>query len=73
MRQNSKHCEYNAYGYYSTLSLAQSACDLDSNCGGVYDSSCDNSGLFKLCPESASLEASTAGSCVYVKVFTAGS
>ena len=73
MPQNSKHCESNAYGYFSTLSQAQSACDSDSNCGGVYDYSCDNSFSFELCPISASLEASKAGSCVYLKVFTAGS
>ena len=75
MRQNSKYCA-NAYAYgdYSTLSLAQSACDSDSSCGGVYDYSCDNSGSFKLCHISEGhIEASTARSCVYVKVFTAGS
>ena len=74
MRQNSKYCA-NAYAYgdYSTLSLTQSACDSDSNCRGVYDPSCDDSGSFKLCPISAGLEASSAGSCVYVKVIAAGS
>ena len=71
MRKNYKHCYSNKYGEYSTLSLAQSACDSDSNCRGVYDESCDNSGSFYLCLISAGLEASTGGSCVYEK--TAGS
>ena len=72
MRKNYKHCYSNKYGEYSTLSLAQSACDSDSNCRGVYDEYCDNE-KFTLCPISAALEESTADSCVYDKVFTTGS
>ena len=71
MYQGDKNCGSNIYGEYSTLSLAQSACDFDSNCTGVYDESCDNSDSFNLCSISAGLEASTGGSCVYEK--TAGS
>ena len=70
-QQNSKHCAKNKYGEYSTLPLAQSACDSDSNCRGVYDEHCDNSAPFNLCLISAGLEASSTGSCVYEK--TAGS
>ena len=52
------------------MPLAQSACDSDSNCKGVYDEYCDNSAPFNLCLMSAGLEASIYGSCVYEK--TAG-
>ena len=65
-QHNLKHCNSNKYGEYSTLSLAQSACSSDSNCRGVYDGSCDNSGSFYLCPTSADLEISSS-SCVYKK------
>ena len=71
MQQRSKHCINGVYVEYSTLSLAQSACNSDSNCRGVNDQYCDNSGSFNLCPISARLEASAYGSCVYEK--TAGS
>ena len=70
-RQNSNHCANTKYEEYSTLSIAQSACDSDSNCRGVYDGDCDNSGSFNLCLISAGLEASSSGSCVYEK--TSGS
>ena len=77
MRKNYKHCNsytgtiHGKYGNYSTLSLAQSACDSDSNCRGVYDDVCENTGPFHLCPISADLEESPSN-CVYEKVLTAG-
>ena len=66
-QRNLKHCASNDYGSYLTLTLAQSACSSDSNCRGVYDTSCDNSGSFYLCPISADLKISSR-SCVYEKI-----
>ena len=64
----SKHCGSGfSYGSYSTFSLAQSACDSDWKCGGVYDDDCYNSGTFTLCRISEDLEASIVDSCVYKK------
>ena len=66
-QQTLKHCNSNKYGpAYSTLSLAQAACSSDSNCRGVYNVYCKNSGSFYLCPTSADLQKSRS-SCVYEK------
>ena len=61
-----KHCSGNTVGgTYSSLSTAKAACESNSKCTGVYDSSCDNSGSFKLC-NSAALKTSSS-SCVFMK------
>ena len=60
-----KHCWPDKYGSYNTLDDAKAACTADSNCGGVYDLSCDGA-PFYLCPETATLYTSSA-SCVYCK------
>ena len=64
-----KSCDSDAYGSYSTLDMARSACISDSACQGVYDSKCDDVGTFKLCPRTAALTESSASwaSCVYSK------
>ena len=62
-----KHCNTFKFGKYSTLALAQSACNADSTCRWVYDGSCDNINSFYLCPESKGLETSSS-SCVYDKI-----
>ena len=65
-----KHCDSSKYGDYNTLTLAQSACNSDKNCRGIYDSGCDNSGTFVLCPISNDLETTTITniSCVFEKI-----
>ena len=67
MRLDSKHCASSKYGAYFSLSTAQSACDSDPNCFGVYDYGCDDSNTFNLCPISEGLSDSATGSCVYEK------
>jgi len=67
VRLDSKHCASSKYGAYFSLSTAQSACDSDPNCFGVYDYGCDDSNDFNLCPISESLSDSATGSCVYEK------
>ena len=67
-RRNSRHCKYDQYGAYSTLSLAQSACNLDAKCRGVYDELCDDSNEFTLCPITDSIDSSSHGDCVYEKI-----
>ena len=49
----------------SSLSAAETACCANSQCIGVYDSGCDNSGNFYQC-DSAALQTSSS-SCVYTK------
>jgi len=67
-KNNHIHCFTRKYGLYSTLKLAQAGCDLDPDCGGVYDQSCDESSddIF-LCPKDFRQEKSST-SCVYLKV-----
>ena len=60
------HCAGEAYGSYSSLLKAKSACDVDSNCSAVYDSGCDNIHGFRLCPSSFSSRASS--SCLHKKL-----
>ena len=67
-RRNMIHCANDGYGRYSKLSLAKSDCDLDPKCRGVYDSNCDNSNTFYLCPVSVPLESTWRTSCVYEKI-----
>ena len=55
-----------AYGGYSSLQDAQSACDSDNNCWGVYDEFCDNQG-FSLCPYWGHNSVPSANSCIYWK------
>ena len=61
------------YGSFSSLTTAEVACTSDSNCQGVADTRCDNSGTFELCPKQSSLQSfsvifhSGVGSCVYKK------
>ena len=43
-------CEKKAYGSYSSLNQAESACTSDADCAAVYDPDCDGSGTFYLCP-----------------------
>lgn len=64
-----KSCDSDAYGSYSTIEKARSACISDSACQGVYDSKCDDVGTFKLCPRAAALTESSPSwaSCVYSK------
>ena len=67
VKQSLKHCSN--FGFdgnkYSSLSAAQAACSTNSQCSGVYDSRCDNSGSFYQC-DSTSLQTSST-SCVYTK------
>ena len=49
------------------LSMAQTECDKDPLCGGIYDQQCDNRGYFQFCPLLARLGLSTIGSCLYQK------
>ena len=66
VKQSLKHCSGNTVGSaYSYLSAAQAACSTNSQCSGVYDSGCDNSGSFYQC-DSASLQTSSS-SCVYTR------
>ena len=60
-----KHCANDDYGSYSTLGAAGEACLADPNCYGVYDSGCNGTGSYSLCP-SRNLSTSWFGSCVYV-------
>ena len=65
-KEERKHCYYDKYGNYENLDDAIAACDLDSNCGKIYDESCDDAGPFYLCPKiSVVLEAKK--SCLYLK------
>ena len=61
-----KHCFSVKYGSYSTESAAKTACLADSNCKGVYDPRCDNTGTFYLCPISATYQTSSS-SCIHEK------
>ena len=60
------HCYSDRYENFSTESAAKTACSVDSNCKGVYDSGCDNKGPFYLCPLSATYAPSTS-SCILEK------
>ena len=55
----------NRYGGYSTIAEAIVACDLDSECKGIFDNFCDGTG-FTLCPSVGEYENSTK-SCTYRK------
>ena len=60
-----KHCFYDKYGSYSSLVEAKHACTRDSNCGFVYDNSCDESqNDIYLCPKGINLDSSSS-SCIY--------
>ena len=61
-----KHCSGSRYGTYFTESAAKTACLADSNCKGVYDPRCDNTGTFYLCPISATYQTSSS-SCIHEK------
>ena len=64
--KDDKECLRNyAYGGYSSLQDAQSACDSDNNCWGVYDKLCDNQG-FSLCPWWG-YNSDPSSSCIYWK------
>ena len=65
-KRSLKHCQGNTVGSASfSLSAAKAACRANSQCTGVYDSGCDNSGNFYQC-DSAALQTSSS-SCVYTK------
>ena len=54
------------YGEYSSLELAQAACNSNSNCQGVVDFKCDESGTFSLCTKKAAFYSSS-NDCTYDK------
>ena len=63
-----KHCRGNTYytKVYTTLNAAQDACAaLGSACSGVFDSGCNNVGLYNLCKSGNVILASETG-CVYI-------
>ena len=67
-RMSTKYCSRRTGSAYRTLKQAEAACAANpSRCIGVYDSSCDGKGAFYMCPKSAKMLTSRAGSCVYVK------
>ena len=61
-----KHCAGSKLGYvpYTSLKKAEDACGRNTRCSGVYDLSCDNSGIFYLCTAGKKF-ANSARSCVY--------
>lgn len=65
-KKASKHCSQDGYGSFSTFKGAESNCNADSNCQGVYDTNCDGLGPHYLCPLNAKLDSSN-NSCVYTK------
>ena len=40
--------EYNSYSQYMMLNFAETACEKDTQCVGVFDASCDQRGPFGL-------------------------
>ena len=65
---HNKHCSRTTYGAtYSSLAAAENACSRTNKCGGVYDSSCNMRGSFKLCVANRKLGVSSSKrhSCVY--------
>ena len=65
---NSKTCHDDSIGNYATLALAKSACNVNSNCRGVFDQSCDFKNTFYLCPVSKALKYAADFSCVHEKI-----
>lgn len=65
-KEEGKHCYYDKYGSYETLDDAIAACDVDSNCGKIYDESCDDAGPFHLCPK-ISVVLDSEISCLYLR------
>jgi hypothetical protein len=66
VKATNKHCAGSTIGSsYTSLSLAQSACEASSSCTGVYDASC-NGNPYLLCGTS-SFSVSSSQSCVYKK------
>ena len=59
------HCDGDKYGRYETILEAKQACVKDSNCGAIYDNSCDNQD-FSLC-RLGYTEKSSSSSCLYIK------
>lgn len=55
---------------YSTLNDAETACAADSDCSGVYDNNCDNSGSFYKCMGDDDRWHASMSSCVYRKVMS---
>ena len=61
-----KHCHSDAYGEYSTVDQAKTACDSDYNCIGFYDAACNGKPQIALCPKGSDFEESQV-SCIYQK------
>ena len=63
-QQVSMECKNDAYGTYSSVQEAKSACDSDKRCWWVFDEFCDNSPYFSLCPNGDYLDRS---GCIHFK------